>query len=179
MDALVSHGLLQGSENGMEPGRQVTRAEAAVMALALCGVQPEPDIPAFTDIEGHWSSDAITYAYRQDYFFLLWKLKDVFEPERKVGGEELGWLLLRVMGYGGWRQNAETARPVKYRQIRQLLSQVWRFSRKEACKIYYTVLTSLTADEKSLYKQLCEKGILEEAVCGKLLGISDKIFGDC
>jgi hypothetical protein len=97
-------GLFQGTENGYELEKPVTRAEAITMVLRMIGDEKlaasSDGRREFYDVEAsHWAFANIGYAAYKGY--INGTSETTFEPERGVTGQEFVKMLLSAMGYQG------------------------------------------------------------------------------
>lgn len=98
IQTLAEKNILIGTENGMEPGREVSRAEALTLALRCFNVNaPHTNAAPFDDVSAaHWARDAVAYAKAQGW--VDGAGDNLFMPDRAVSGAELCKMLLAVRG---------------------------------------------------------------------------------
>ncbi|WP_438497089.1 cyclophilin-like fold protein [Paenibacillus sp. IHBB 3054] len=100
-DSLHSLGLFQGTNNGYELDRQVTRAQAAVMLVRLLGAENQARngnySHPFTDVPS-WAEDAIAYMYSSN--FTQGASHDKFNPGGLCSLQMYTTFVMRALGYG-------------------------------------------------------------------------------
>ncbi len=97
---LVKLGILKGTGNGLELGRNVTRAEAVALILRIHhfnGAFTQEYPMVFDDIQEHWAENEIIYAYKLGIVEGAGNKK--FEPDRKVTGKEFAKMIMSTVGY--------------------------------------------------------------------------------
>lgn len=160
-------GILKGTENGLELGRNVTRAEALALIWRTTGAAFH-DIgynePSFSDISGHWAEDAIEKFYHAG--FINGTSETTFEPDRNVTGQEFVKILLTVMGYDGVTlENAyEKGKETEVLSNNFTISVVYNnenLLRGDAARLCFHALTAKTPEGELLYKTLIDKGLYE------------------
>lgn len=161
-------GILKGTENGLELGRNVTRAEALALIWRTTGAAFH-DIgynePSFSDISGHWAEDAIEKFYHAG--FINGTSETTFEPDRNVTGQEFVKILLTVMGYDGVTlENAyERGKETEILSNNFSISVVYNnenLLRGDAARLCFHALTAKTPEGEMLYKTLIDKGLYEQ-----------------
>lgn len=95
---LSEKNIFLGTENGPEPNREVSRAEALTLALRCYGIKaPRTDNAPFDDVPlSHWACDTAAYAKSQKW--VDGTGNNLFEPNRTVSGKEFCKMLLTVRG---------------------------------------------------------------------------------
>lgn len=162
-------GILKGTENGLELGRNVTRAEAVVLIQRTAGIDLEKisfdfDAPPFRDISGHWAEEMILAFYGMGY--IDGTSETTFEPDRNVTGQEFVKILLTVMGYDGVTlENAyEKGKETEVLSNNFTISVVYNnenLLRGDAARLCFHALTAKTPEGELLYKTLIDKGLYE------------------
>lgn len=163
-------GILKGTENGLELGRNVTRAEAVVLIQRTAGIDLEKisfdfDAPPFRDISGHWAEEMILAFYGMGY--IDGTSETTFEPDRNVTGQEFVKILLTVMGYDGVTlENAyERGKETEILSNNFTKSVVYNnenLLRGDAARLCFHALTAKTPEGEMLYKTLIDKGLYEQ-----------------
>ena len=93
-------GILRGTGENLELGRNVTRAEATALIMRMHYEAPEAlGMPSseFTDLDGHWAYKEVTAAKKMGLVDGVGN--GLFEPDRTVTGREFTKMLLSVLGY--------------------------------------------------------------------------------
>lgn len=97
--ALADAGVIEGTDEGYELERNVTRAEALTFISRLTDFKGKgADIP-FKDVEGHWAENVIAAFYVSGY--IDGTSETAFEPDRVVTGAEFMKILLSASGEKG------------------------------------------------------------------------------
>ena len=162
-------GILRGTDNGLELGRNVTRAEAVMLIWRTAGAAFD-DIgylqPSFSDISGHWAEDAIEKFYHAG--FVNGTGEATFEPDRFVTGQEFVKILLTVMGYDGVTlENAyEKGKETEVLSNNFTKSVVYNnenLLRGDAARLCFSAFTAKTPEGEMLYKKMVKSGLYEES----------------
>ena len=99
-DILYTLGLVRGSDTGYDANRQMTRTDAAVMAVRLSGgearAQSENRQCPFEDVPA-WAEPYIGYAY--DTGIVKGRDTKTFGAQEYITSDEYVTLLLRILGY--------------------------------------------------------------------------------
>ena len=96
---LHEKGILKGTGEGFELGREVTRAEALAFierTYRLEEIVPENPHP-FTDMTGHWAETTVHRFYENG--FVNGTTETTYTPNRTVSGKEFTKIFLSVLGY--------------------------------------------------------------------------------
>lgn len=98
--AAADAGVLEGTDNGYELERSVTRAEALTFISRLTDFKSDAaEAVPFEDTKGHWAADTIAAFYGSGY--IEGTSKTSFEPDRAVTGAEFMKILLSTAGETG------------------------------------------------------------------------------
>ncbi len=169
-DGLKTLGILKGTDNGLELGRNVTRAEAVALIQRTAGIDLEKisfdfDAPPFRDISGHWAEEMILTFYGLEY--IDGTSETSFEPDRNVTGQEFVKILLTVMGYDGMTlENAydkgKETELLSNNFTKSVVSNNEALLRGDAVRLCFHALTAKTPEGEMLYKTLIDKGIYEQ-----------------
>ncbi len=95
VSTLTNAGIINGKPgNCFDPGAPITRAEFAAIAIRFFGGEYDgPD--QFSDISGHWASDAINRAYRND--LVKGYTDGTFQPNSNIIRSEAITIINRVL----------------------------------------------------------------------------------
>lgn len=97
---LVKLGILNGTGEGLELERNITRAEAVALIFRIhyenTGAIGMPS-PEFADLDGHWAYKEVTAAKKIGIVEGVGDGK--FEPDRVVTGKEFAKMLMSTLGY--------------------------------------------------------------------------------
>lgn len=97
--AAASAGVLEGTDEGYELERNVTRAEALVFISRLTGLNGAGNNTPFEDVKGHWAEAVIAAFYAAGY--IDGTSETGFEPDRAVMAKEFMKILLSASGESG------------------------------------------------------------------------------
>jgi|GEM_PF-281105 len=176
-DVLNQLGLFQGTENGFELEKPVTRAETITMILRIIGEEKAAAIGGgrnFSDVPSdYWAYANIGYATEKGYINGMGET--TFEPERGVTGQEFVKMLLSAMGYQGITIEDAYEAGIKYTLLTNndtktaMSTNGYSLSRNEVVDICYSAMLVKTADGKMLKDLLIEKGIVNEQQINSLV----------
>ncbi len=161
---LKALGILEGTENGLELEKGVTRAEVLTFiertVLPQAASVPQTVCP-FTDIEGHWARETITAFYHMG---LVNGTSDTtYTPDRQVSGKEFAKIMLSAMGYTDVTiENAyDLAKETELAQ-NNFTGSVVRFDmpllRGDAVRLCFSALTARVPSGEMLYKNRIARG---------------------
>ena len=100
VEIVVAVDAMQGDENGnLNPQKELTRAEGAVLIARLSGVREEGGKTPFQDTDAvqYWAGDSINYCYAQGY--IAGDGKGNFMPQQPLTGYAFEKMLLCALGY--------------------------------------------------------------------------------
>jgi hypothetical protein len=101
-ETLKAYGAIDGTDNGLEEERPITRAEMAVIYAQLNGkiedAKAWPFAPTFTDMEGHWAINIVAYAEDQGWMVGAGP-GTPFRPEEEMTAAEVNVMLMKVLGH--------------------------------------------------------------------------------
>lgn len=154
---LSDMGLFQGTENGFELEKSLTRAEGTVMIVRVIGNQSEVlqgsyEHP-FTDVP-EWADKYIGYLYQEG------KVNGVseteFGPSQPMTAEQFTTMVLRVLGYDDskgdftWDKALEKALEIKLlNEEEKALIESKDFNRGFSVNIIYNAMFSNLKDEET------------------------------
>ena len=167
-DSLHEMGLFQGTQNGYDLDRTLTRAEAAVMLVRLLGKEDEAKAltytAPFTDLKG-WEKPYVQYLYSNG--LANGTNRTTFNPTGKCTAQMYAVFLLRALGYSdtadfSYANAIETAREQGIYDTG--IINVQNFLRDDAAAASYTVLSvSPKNSEGTLLDQLVSENAITEA----------------
>ena len=171
-------GLFQGTENGYELEKPVTRAEAITMVLRMIGeeklVSLSDGYREFSDVEAsHWAFANIGYAAYKGY--INGTSETTFEPERGVTGQEFVKMLLSAMGYQGITIEDAYEAGIKFALLVNNYTKLavstdsYQLIRNDVVNICYSSLLVKTPDGRFLKDILIEKDIVSEQELNRLI----------
>lgn len=112
---LVSMGVVSGyTDATFKPQNPISRAEMATILIRTIDKSTYEDMQAmpFTDVEGHWASDEIAFAYSMD--IIKGMTATTFAPANGVTYAQAATMILRTLGHtdaslgGKWPTNYMT-----------------------------------------------------------------------
>ncbi len=84
------------TDTAFSPEKSLTRAESAAMLVRMLGLTTKTgEVPAFTDISGHWARDEIITAWNANIVKGI--SEDFFEPEAPVTREQMAVILNNIL----------------------------------------------------------------------------------
>lgn len=178
-DALAKLDVLQGTENGYELEKPVTRAEALTFALRVSGIA-FPDIayetPAFSDISGHWAADTIEKFHHAG--LINGTTATTFEPERAVTGKEFVKILLTALGYSDITienayEKGVAAGLLENNFTKSVVYQNESLIRSDVVRLCFAAFTAKLPNDTMLYKDLLTKGVYQESDFDGTLWVTD------
>ncbi len=177
-DVLNKLGLFQGTDNGYELEKPVTRAEAITMVLRMIG--EEKDAAGsnsgrdFSDVaSSHWAYANIGYAAGKGY--INGTSETTFDPERTVTGREFVKMLLSAFGYQGITIEDAYDAGIKYALLVNNYTKLavsaedYPLLRNDVVNLCYCALLARTPDGRSLKDKLIEKGVVDEQRLNSLI----------
>ena len=162
VDTLSRLGVISGREDGsFDPQGLVTRAECAKLLVAMrCGGNPEripahQGTPAFSDIEGHWAEDYISYG-KESLDLFSGRGNGLFDPNANVTGLEFAKMALGTLGYdptayqltgADWasmtnRVAFQVCKPSLYEGLGEDVALSAPITREAVAQILYNMLTN-------------------------------------
>ncbi len=178
LQALYELGIMTGTDKGMEPDRQLTRAEALTLIERTTGVTfPAYSLSErpFDDIEGHWAENTILKFYAKG--LVAGRGNKAFDPDATVTGREFVKILLSTMGYENITIENAYEKGVEVRLLndnftKSLVSENYSLLRSDAARLCFSALTALTPSGKMLYKNLIDLGKFDKDAFDGVLYIS-------
>ena len=165
--ALETLGLVKGGDNGFEPERGMTRAEAIVMLLRLIGKVSEAGAYGqcpYTD--GGWAASYIGYAAAHGLTYGVSETQ--FGSDMPVGVRDYLTMVLRALGYSdadgdfSWAQSIAFADSIGLTHGEYTVAT--EFLREDMALVSYTALTlKLKDSEQTLARKLYQDGVLSAA----------------
>lgn len=177
---LVKLGIMQGGDNGLEPERLVTRAEAVTLIYRTTRVNlPLVDWAQapFADIDGHWASDIIEGFYACG--LVSGRGNRIFDPDATVTGKEFTKILLAVMGYkdvtidNAYDIGVESGLLVN-NFTRSVVNDDLPMLRSDAARLCWAALTAKLPDGVILYRDLIDRGEFNESDFDGVLFVADE-----
>lgn len=165
---LKSLDILRGTGDGLELGRNITRAEAVALLFrihpSVTGALGLPS-PEFSDLDGHWAYKEVTYAKKLGLVEGVGGGK--FEPDRIVTGKEFTKMLLSLMGYENVTiENAydlgKEAEIINNNFTKSVVSENQTLLRSDAARLIWATLIGKTAEGEMLYKKMIQTGKYKE-----------------
>lgn len=160
--------VLLGTENGLELGREVTRAEAVALLMRIhpemTGAVGLPQ-PRFSDMDGHWAYKEVTYA--NILGLTAGTGNGEFTPDRIVTGKEFARMTLCLLGYKDVTlENAYDmaidAELLLNNYSKKVVFENTILTRSDVARICHGALLAKTSDEMLLKDKLCMVGKFTE-----------------
>ena len=180
-DALNKLGLFQGTGNGYELEKSLTRAEAVTMIVRLLGeeenaIQTKLEHP-FTDVP-EWASPYVGYAFAHNITKGISETE--FDADSKVTLQQFLTFVLRILDYKDGNVDFVWNAPEELAIEVGLISSInlGEFLRGDMVKICLNALGAYYKDTTlPMYKMLVERNVFTSSEYKTALGLNNGSFG--
>lgn len=172
---LYDLGLLKGtgdtfSEEGLELGRNATRAEVCITILRMLGKEEkaayQQNAHPFTDVPA-WASDGIGWLYEN---YLVNGVSDTYFGAQDIATvQQFSTMLLRVLGYSDTKGDFSYNNAISFAVQTQLadmeVAQKTELSRRDMIDMCYRALRlPIKNSNRFLIRKLCDEGAVNTAL---------------